>query len=184
MALYQSQQVHTLSEVDLFSSFCSHIISFFPFIHRLLEESRINRLRLEAAKANSNAVVRQQVFYFDPNYRDQLPGQDGAAPQGQVQAQAAPSEPYYDSNSSMVDDQGSVGNQRRFPQQGVNPIGVSARPLMVANNRGRVAPAPHVRYASTGNMNTGVSAATAAHNAGTSNHSQEELLRQLFPSWF
>jgi len=133
-------------------------------------------------------VVRQQVFYFDPNYRDQLPGgqgQEGAAVQGQAQPQAAPSEHYYDSNSSMVDDQGSVSNQqRRFPQQGVNPIGVSARPLMVANNRGRVAPAPHVRYASTGNMNTGVSAAAAAHNAGTSNHSQEELLRQLFPSWF
>ncbi len=174
-----------------------------------MEESRVNRLRLEAAKANSNAVVRQQVYYFDPNFRDQVAaaGPDGLTlippssnnqqgvggsggllggpseqQQQQQQHQQYQSHDANNNASSMVDDQGSVGTQKRFVPG--NPIGMSARPLLVANNRGR--PAPHVRHASTGNMNisASVSAATAAHNAGTSNHSQDELLRQLFPTWF
>ena len=142
----------------------------------------MNRMRLEAAKANSNAVVRQQVFYFDPNYRDQLPGAMDAS--GLAQGSVAPGDHYYE--PSAQDDQGSVGTQRRnvappYGQAnlGSNHIGVSARPLMVANNRGRVMPAPNVRHASTGNINVGNSGV-----AGAGNHSQEELLRQLFPSWF
>ena len=166
-----------------------------------MEESRVNRLRLEAAKANSNAVVRQQVYYFDPNFRDQMAAvgpdglilippssnnQQGAGASGGLLGGPSEQQQQYQSheanNASMADDQGSVGAQKRFVPG--NPIGVSARPLLVANNRGR--PAPHVRHASTGNMNisASVSAATAAHNAGTSNHSQDELLRQLFPTWF
>ena len=35
--------------------------------HRLYEESRNNRLRIEAARANNGAVLRQQIFFFDPN---------------------------------------------------------------------------------------------------------------------
>lgn len=41
--------------------------------HRLYEESRNNRMRIEAARANNGAILRQQVFYFDPNYESYQP---------------------------------------------------------------------------------------------------------------
>lgn len=34
----------------------------------------MNRIRIEQAKANSAAVLRQQVFHFDPNYGDPFAG--------------------------------------------------------------------------------------------------------------
>jgi hypothetical protein len=41
--------------------------------HRLYEESRNNRIRIEAARANNGAILRQQIFYFDPNYDSYQP---------------------------------------------------------------------------------------------------------------
>jgi hypothetical protein len=187
---------------------------------RLLEESRLNRLRLEAAKANSAAVVRQQVFYFDPNYRDQtgaittdgltlIPPQAGGLPQGATSASTGGllNTEYYDSNGSMVDDSSRAPQQQQHAQQlqqgqgqgqqqqsrFAAHVGGSAKLAVGAGAGGglggsvKVRPIPtltHVRHASTGNMNATLQAAAQAHGAGTSSHSQEELLRQLFPSWF
>jgi hypothetical protein len=187
------------------------------FARRLLEESRLNRLRLEAAKANSAAVVRQQVFYFDPNYRDPngaittdgltlIPPQQGGMPQGATSASTGGllNTEYYDANGSMVDDstrapqqqasqQQQQGQQQQQQSRFAAHVGGSAKHAGGAgagNGLGgsvKVRPIPtltHVRHASTGNMNATLQAAAQAHGAGTSSHSQEELLRQLFPSWF
>lgn len=52
-----------------------------PFYRRLIEECRINRMRLEAVRqANNAAVLRQQVFHFDPNYYPYLNAVGGADP--------------------------------------------------------------------------------------------------------
>ena len=175
-------------------------------------------MRLEAAKANSAAVVRQQVFYFDPNYRDQLTaisadgltlippgvgssggilggGNNATAGIGSVEGHADVG------NNSSGGDDGSVyrgGQQTRVPpnnvssalgatsQQGVASVKMpavvaSAGTGVVASSGSlKVRPAPaigQVRHLSTGN----IPATQATANA---NHSQEELLRQLFPSWF
>jgi hypothetical protein len=216
-------------------------------------------MRLEAAKANSAAVVRQQVFYFDPNYRDpaNVVGADGLSLMP-AQPQYGPNTAggllaagggggggggggsYYDPNGS-IDDAGSVGTTSR--QQygntnhssvsgagsgagGIGPggmgamrsssfmgIGASGASGLTAGslaqmhgggggggigvggvgvgvgvgglkNRAAVA-MPNPRYSNVaGNMNASLQAATAAYHSGTSNHSQEELLKQLFPSWF
>eukprot|EP01039_Chlorochromonas_danica_P005990 gene5990-6597_t len=38
--------------------------------NRLYEEARRNRLRVEAQRSQNGAVLRQQVFFFDPNYEN------------------------------------------------------------------------------------------------------------------
>ena len=175
---------------------------------RLLEESRLNRMRLEAAKANSAASVRQQVFYFDPNYRDQVPAAGASTegltlipPTGNTGNSASTGGLFgaenIDSNGSVADD-GTQSQQMHHRVQGnATTAGGAGGAVQVTGSmqqlqhggsmKFRTTPAPalqHVRHASTGNMNANLQAATQAHQNGTSNHSQEELLRQLFPSWF
>lgn len=164
----------------------------FNLSNRLLEESRINRMRLEAAKATSAAVVRQQVFYFDPNYRDQMgngSGTDGLTlipPTGAQGTSASTGGLLGDSQGSVMDDGGSVANSQYQPYgAGRNMYGTGA----VAGGSVRARNAPpaishNTRHASTGNINANFQAAATAYSNGTSNHTQEELLRQLFPSWF
>ena len=204
------------------------IVSFLVPVFRLLEESRINRMRLEAAKANSAAVVRQQVFYFDPNYRDQVGvlGADGVTMvmpnpnmgAGGLLPQLSSGEGYFDPNGSVADDNGSVSHPYQpynnyaaagpnVQMRGANAsvggtsmtAAVLAAPLGVGgsmkvnsrsniNNSGKPTQQqflqPH-RHGSTGHLSSNnLQAAAVAYNSGTSNHSQEELLRQLFPSWF
>ena len=198
-------------------------VLYYYYCIRLLEESRINRMRLEAAKANSAAVVRQQVFYFDPNYRDQLTaisadgltlippgvGSSGGILGGGNNAAAGSGEGHADvGNNSSGGDDGSVyrgGQQTRVPpnnvssalgatsQQGVASVKMpavvaSAGTGVVASSGSlKVRPAPaigQVRHLSTGNIPATLHASHQAQAAANANHSQEELLRQLFPSWF
>lgn len=151
--------------------------------------------------------MRQQVFYFDPNYRDQMTGAgvegltlippSGGAGAGQPGGSASTggllASEFFEGAGSMVDDGNRPNQQQQQQQPGrfAAHVGgaVSAKHGVVGPAGGsmKVRPAPalqHVRHASTGNMNTTVHAAAQAHGAGTSSHSQEELLRQLFPSWF
>lgn len=183
---------------------------------RLLEESRLNRMRLEAAKAHSAGVVRQQVFYFDPNYRDQIVSGgsvDGLTlipPVAGGMAQAGGSA----STGGLLgaDTSESHGTELDAGRQHLPPANRFGVPMNAGSNKytgtgagagpgtglatGSVLPsggsmkvraAPAVqqaRHASTGNIGTVVQAAAQAHSAGNSTQSQEELLRQLFPSWF
>jgi hypothetical protein len=176
-------------------------------ICRLLEESRLNRLRLEAAKAHSAGVVRQQVFYFDPNYRDQMSGAGvdgltlippasggiaqagGSASTGGLLASDSVYESQHAGGGGTEVDNGRQPLQQpsRFAAHMGTSSGKYTSGAVVSGGSAKVRPAPalqHFRHASTGNMNATVHAAAQAHNAGNSSHSQEELLRQLFPSWF
>jgi hypothetical protein len=176
-------------------------------ICRLLEESRLNRLCLEAAKAHSAGVVRQQVFYFDPNYRDQMSGAGvdgltlippasggiaqagGSASTGGLLASDSVYESQHAGGGGTEVDNGRQPLQQpsRFAAHMGTSSGKYTSGAVVSGGSAKVRPAPalqHFRHASTGNMNATVHAAAQAHNAGNSSHSQEELLRQLFPSWF
>ena len=151
-------------------------------------------MRLEAAKATSAAVVRQQVFYFDPNYKDQMSGVAGTdgltlIPPNAGQGTSASTGGLLggvDSHGSVVDDGGSVANsQYQYGGSGRNLYGSGGTVSGSAKARSVPPPISHnTRHASTGNINANFQAAATAYSNGTSNHTQEELLRQLFPSWF
>lgn len=153
-------------------------------------------MRLEAQKATSAAVVRQQVFYFDPNYRDQMSGVSGAdgltlipptVGQGASSASTGGLLGGVDSHGSVVDDGGGSVANSQYQHGGVGRNMYGSGAAGGGSAKVRNAPPPlstNMRHASTGNINANFQAAATAYNNGTSNHSQEELLRQLFPSWF
>lgn len=60
----QSQAVYTNGQDVIYPS---------TKAHRHYEESRSNRLRIEQTRSNNAAPLRQQVFYFDPNYESYQP---------------------------------------------------------------------------------------------------------------
>lgn len=154
--------------------------------NRLYEESRNNRMRIEAAKATSGAVLRQQVFYFDANTVAPPTGeyppanivldyaQNAGNNIGGISGIGMPN--YVSSNASV----GSFKGRGPAPYSKVTATGgiipVQQNPIMVNNNlnfpggnNGNMYPAP------VGRNNSANTGATSK---------QEELLRQLFPSWF
>jgi hypothetical protein len=155
---------------------------------RLLEERNMNRIRIEQAKASSAAVLRQQVFHFDPNYDPFLAG--GGVGGGQAGLAASG---YGLSGGGSVMDSGSVsgggsvvgggGGGGHLPLFG-NSAGVGQQ-QQHRNGVGR-----------NGGSFNGMSAheqqiqhqqmqqLQQQHPNGANNHTQEELLKQLFPSWF
>lgn len=177
-------------------------------------------MRLEAAKANSAAVVRQQVFYFDPNYRDQLTaisadgltlippgvGSNGSILGGGNNATAGSGS--VEGHADVGNNDGSAyrgGQQTRVPpnnvssalgaasQQGVASVKMPAvvasagTGVVASSGSMKVRPAPaigQVRHLSTGNIPSTLHSSHQAQASTNANHSQEELLRQLFPSWF
>lgn len=52
------------------STCLSDIRSWGYVVCRLYEEARRNRMRVEAQRNHNGAVLRQQVFFFDPNYEN------------------------------------------------------------------------------------------------------------------
>jgi hypothetical protein len=68
-AQIQQNWPSTKSSKYFYLSYIHLIVVIIENKKRLIEESRMNRMRLEAVRqANNAAVLRQQVFHFDPNY--------------------------------------------------------------------------------------------------------------------
>jgi len=172
---------------------------------KLIEECRINRLRLEAVRqANNAAVLRQQVFHFDPNYYPYFNSNGGGmgsdmvnsnvvngfgGGNGLVMAQNAAGGGYGSSSSSVVGDaQYTTGNRGSVSYvPGANGGNNSLNMQMNSNNNNANKARPAVSNATNGNKaaingSNGVSVNNNAAVGG--DHTQEELLRQLFPSWF
>jgi len=188
----------------------SHLFLISTMTCRLLEESRLNRMRLEAAKASSAAVLRQQVFYFDPMYGDVPPNlvtAAGAIPDvmsiatlSNVNPLAAYAQQQEDSisisNSSLS---GIIGNNSsssgkynsKHGSNIINGISGNNNNSMNSNNNNRPQKYHIVNNAQTlqGQLQ-GINIASVQHHNngstthGANQHTQEELLRQLFPSWF
>jgi len=165
---------------------------------RLLEESRLNRMRLEAAKASSAAVLRQQVFYFDPMYGD-VPSNLITAAGAVPDVMSIASLNNTNSNAYAQDDNISIGNNSLSGMTSTSGsakystgknVGILNRGLGIDNNSNK----PQ-KYHIVNNTQTlqgqlqGINIAAVQHHNngsthGASQHTQEELLRQLFPSWF
>lgn len=188
---------------------------------RLLEESRLNRMRLEAAKASSAAVLRQQVFYFDPMYGDvpsNLITAAGAIPDvisiaglnnNNSNSSNPINNPYAAQDDNLSIGNTSIGGMSSTTSQqqsskyssaaknvgiinrGIGGIGLDSNSSNSNNNSNKPQKYHIVNNAQTlqGQLQGINIAAVQHHNNGSSTHgasqhTQEELLRQLFPSWF
>lgn len=190
---------------------------------RLLEESRINRMKLEAAKANSAAVLRQQVFFFDPTYEEPVSGialngqtlNPAANPSGLNTNNPNPLHSNMGLAGSMLaegygsggqgngqnrghSDEMSVGGSVKssaVKQNGLNirsqlPLGTVGQQFTNQRNQGDFggsAKNGSVSSKGVGPVGQAGKARAGTHAsfpAGNGQHTQEELLRQLFPSWF
>lgn len=164
---------------------------------RLYEESRNNRIRIEANRNSNGAVLRQQVFYFDANTMsagdngsmgggimpDFGPGigmqQMAAAPMGNMLGLQGSS---YQANPNIQNAHGSYTMKAKPAQHSI----AKATALGVVNNISSSA-----SVSSTGggmpyqpNMNPNNAPQRNQSMGGAGGTKQEELLRQLFPSWF
>lgn len=146
--------------------------------HRLYEESRNNRMRIEAARANNGAILRQQVFYFDPNYESYQPALVmGMPPMSDASTVMAPTSvvvaggggngvggaerrPSVASEAMMMH-QGSSGHQQMLllqqqqlqqQQQAWKGVGVGARPGVASGGRPANGIATQAAPGSTGSL--------------------------------
>lgn len=145
----------------------------------------MNRIRIEQAKAHSAAVLRQQVFHFDPNYDPlgaaggniigapgylPLEGAGGLAGGGSVMGGGSmvaggPVPPYGGGSGS-----GHVPAHRGGARGSFNGMDHLQRQQFQQQQQ-----LQHYQSQSNG---------VGGGPAGSNNHTQEELLKQLFPSWF
>eukprot|EP01040_Poterioochromonas_malhamensis_P013614 gene13613-15000_t len=211
--------------------------------HRLYEESRSNRMKIEQARAHNAAVLRQQIFFFDPAHEmldnASLSGSVTGGPgigigmgmmagdassvafygQQAPQRQGPPNGSLHE--SSFVSVGGGVGVVQLTPQQQAQALqqqqlrarlptqaaastaqlhqqgqppqpvytnlngvpiplqqSVGVAGMTSGMNPNLINPA-QMRVPPGNNMNNGGAGLTNAVN-----NKQEELLRQLFPSWF
>ena len=195
-------------------------------VRRLLEESRMNRMRLEQAKANSAAVLRQQVFYFDNNNPHAGGGSSVAGSvsgSGPADGLDGGGSLWGDNDTGSVSGSGKGGGGAvagaRRSSFNASGAGLGSGSLKYQRGGGAGAAgtghgslhqhagaagvlAPHA--AAAGGMGIGMRhsmgsvpgtlvgadgkplGATASTGAGmpVTAASQEELLKQLFPSWF
>lgn len=175
---------------------------------RLYEESRNNRMRIEANRSSNGAVLRQQVFYFDANTVSSenntanaglMP--DFGGPQMQIGAPLANNNMVmmggglqgnaYQVNPNIQHAHGSYGLKMKPGQHSIakatamgvmnnnnsnmNPNISSSASVMSSNS----AAAPYPT-----NMNPSNAPQRNQSMGGAGGTKQEELLRQLFPSWF
>lgn len=140
----------------------------------------MNKIRLEQAKANQAAVLRQQVFHFDPNY-DPFAGANVGQGGGGI------------GGNSIVGGGGGNYSDNASVMGGGSVVGGSGGSVVME----RPMP-PNMGYRSGSNGRSN------SYNAGDSSYmmqqqqqqqqqmqqhamnggTQEELLKQLFPSWF
>lgn len=153
--------------------------------NRLYEESRANRIRIEQARANNAAVLRQQVFFFDTNGPpDSIDALAAATQTANEYAQAQQQQQYQQSQQSSLLFNGVGVGANSVRMAGGNAAG---NPLL-ANTSGKSSRNPTV-YAKGVTAPGGILPSRAIESSGPrlsvpSNPRQEELLRQLFPSWF
>lgn len=187
--------IHQGTQVEHFRVRQYNRMFFTVFIHflRLYEESRNNRMRIEAAKATSGAVLRQQVFYFDANTaptNGEYPGTNvlldysgnAGGNMGGISGIGVPNfggvvggggGGYVSSNASV----GSYGGGKAPKGPSYSKVTATGGIIPVQQNLGiNNFPGP------TGNMHPQAGRNNSAN--GGVNSKQEELLRQLFPSWF
>ena len=166
-------------------------------------------MRLEAAKASSAAVLSQQVFYFDPMYGDVPPNlitAAGAVPDV-ISISALNNSNPTNNAYAVQDDNLSIGNTSIGGMTSISSSQQqSAKYSSAAKNVGIInrgiggigldnSNKPQ-KYHIVNNAQTlqgqlqGINIAAVQHHNngssthGASQHTQEELLRQLFPSWF
>lgn len=139
-------------------------------------------MRLEAQRANNAAVLRQQVFHFDPNYypyynaatgvtmEEMPPGVNGSGKQGLG----------LNGGNSLVDDNSYANGtvkQNSFNSYAASN-GSKKNVQQPANNN--YIRRPTQNHVSPTNGSKVVTQPSQEHPP----NSQEEMLRQLFPSWF
>ncbi len=157
---------------------------------RLYEESRHNRMRIEAAKATSGAVLRQQVFYFDATTATPPTGEypppnvvldyshNGGGNVGGISGIGVANYGGHVSSNASVGSYGP-GKVSKVPASyskvtatgGIIPVQNS----LVNNNLNIPGGNGNIHPSQIGRNNSA--------NGGVASK-QEELLRQLFPSWF
>ena len=165
---------------------------------RLYEESRNNRIRIEANRTSNGAVLRQQVFYFDANIVGGGGNENNGsnAPDFTIGIGAGPS--VYAGNNSNMSLQGNAlqGNNLQYNSQSMKGIHIKPNQPSIAKVTAMgVLPGANSLSANGSVASIGGNAyqsnANPANNpqrnpsmGGASGAKQEELLRQLFPSWF
>lgn len=186
---------------------------------RLYEESRNNRMRIEAARAHNAAVLRQQIFYFDPA-QEMLnadassvvsggPAGGGDYSQAPLQPHQAPPMPQQQPRHGGLHESSFVSaapasiavnltpqQQQQLIQQQqlrsrLNPQSASPTPSLnqpvYTQLNGAPVPTSHGMMNSAGiasNQQLNPTQMRIPQHSSAVNNKQEELLRQLFPSWF
>ncbi|RYH19917.1 hypothetical protein EON65_25250 [archaeon] len=123
-------------------------------------------MRVEAQRNSNGAVLRQQIFFFDPTYENIAP------PPVAVLNPNAP---------SGLDNLGSVTggmNDSTYAPAMAAAAG-SSRIKFPSQQPGAVSGAKNAAYWQGGNANVIPNPGVSANGP-----KQEELLKQLFPSWF
>lgn len=150
--------------------------------NRLYEESRRNRMRVEAQRSHNGAVLRQQVFFFDPNYDNIAVG----APV--IGAAGPPLQPGNPGNLNINTVPDGIMTDSVYGGNGGLKARPPAQPLsLVANKSPTYLHTANIHAMNNYAMATNAIYANAMNNAGIAGQStpkQEELLKQLFPSWF
>lgn len=183
----QPRLLGELPNVKVLGDFLIAWLLCFFFCCSLLEERNMNRIRMEAAKASSAAVLRQQVFHFDPNYDPLTGGSSNPASMQQQMLSIGGSGALGGGGGSMSQqDYGSVGGGGSSVGPGpYPPNGTSSSSLHTTySQRGPSFNARGSQGATVEQQSNGQMHGIATHATNTSNHTQEELLKQLFPSWF
>ncbi len=137
---------------------------------------------MEQAKANQAAVLRQQVFHFDPNY-DPFAGAGGAGAAGPGLQLFGSQTGVGGLGGGSVADSGSVAGGASVAGSTPFPPGGGS---FVHNPNAPRGPSFNGRNQNGENSSAhfGGIANGGSGNNNASNHTQEELLKQLFPSWF
>lgn len=163
--------------------------------HRLYEESRANRIKIEAARTNNGAVLRQQVFFFD-NMLDTSPNQTpsfviASAQSDNVSINSGHDNSHIATNYSSMPTNGNYFTPNFNTNNNMNNnmnnnipstihTGKSRASFSSVIGTGGIVPMKDLsgKFASSSSINTN------NNNNNNGNNKQEELLRQLFPSWF
>ena len=161
---------------------------------RLYEESRTNRMRIEANRSSNGAVLRQQVFYFDASTASA--NENAALNAGLAADFAMAGIPQFPNNTPMGIQgsayqgnnmgSGSIKGIHVKPQQ-PSIAKVTAMGVMGGNisSNASVGSNGGMPYPPSGiNPNSINSQQRHQSMGGAGGTKQEELLRQLFPSWF